>query len=79
MKFTLFNRVKIYKTLSSDNTCKIFHNIDKPAPRFVFEQRFVAKNSTSVNLSKRFETRVIEHSIYYCLTAHGSTAILDKL
>ena len=76
MKFALFNRVKIYKTLSSDNTCNIFHNIDK---RFVFEQRFVAKNSTSVNLSKRFETRVIEHSIYYCLTAHGSTAILDKL
>ena len=41
----------------------------------VFEQRFVAKYSTSLNLSKRFQTRVSEHSIYYCLTAHSSTAI----
>jgi len=31
----------------------------------VFEQRFVAKNSTSLNLTKRSQTRVIEHSIYY--------------
>jgi len=31
----------------------------------VFEQRFVAKNSTSLNLTKRSPTRVIEHSIYY--------------
>ena len=56
MEFTLFEKVKIYK---SDNTCNTFHNIDKPAPWFVFKQRFVAKNSTSVNLLKRFETHVI--------------------
>jgi len=70
--------VKIYKTSSNDNTCNIFHKISKPAPWFVFEQRFVAKNSTSVNLSKRFETRVIEHSIYYYMTAQGLTAIFTE-
>ena len=63
--FTKINQCRVEFTQRTDYN--IYHNIDKPEPRFgfYFEQRFVAKNSTSLNLSKRFQTRVSEHSIYY--------------